>query len=163
MQKRALRQKKLDIHKIHAYNAVMSCFRMHRKHLVLVVVVCLYFVQLILCCYKSLYPVYEIEKFPYKLEVYGEISVVDFVPCLGIISLSISGDQIILIKKVVQRGESWELRVDTGEKTLDWENTYLQITNYGELNQGVQVMRPDMPGNPDYSIISASDYIFHNL
>ena len=160
MQKRALRQKKLDIHKIHAYNAVMSCFRMHRKHLVLVVVVCLYFVQLIVCCYKSLYPVYEIERFPYKLEVYGEISVVDFVPYLGIISLSISGDQIILIKKVVQRGESWELRVDTGEKTLDWENTYLQITNYGELNQGVQVMMPD---NPDYSIISASDYIFHNL
>lgn len=138
----------------------MSCFRMHRKHLILVVAVCLYFVQLIVCCYKSLYPVYEIERFPYKLEVYGEISVVDFVPYLGIISLSISGDQIVRIKKVVQRGELWELRVDTGEKTIDWENTYLQITNYGELNQGVHVMRP---GNPDYSIISASDYIFHNL
>ena len=103
----------------------MSCFRMHRKHLILVVAVCLYFVQLIVCCHRSLYPVYETERFPYKLEVYGEISVVDFVPYLGIISLSLSGDQIVLIKKVVQLGESWELRVDTGEKTLDWENTYL--------------------------------------
>ncbi len=138
----------------------MRGFRIHRKYWGLVVAVCLYFAQLIVCCYKALFPVYAIEKLPYKLEVYGEIRVVDFVPYLGIISLSINGDQIVLIKKVVQRGESWELRVDTGEKTIDWGNTYLQITHYGELNQGVHVMRP---GNPDYSIISASDYIFHNL
>lgn len=72
---------------------------------------------------------------PYRLEVYREVPWRVYLPYIGHLFLMVSGDQIVILKREgLQREQSWELRVDTGERVLNWDETYLRITNRGKRN-----------------------------
>jgi len=125
----------------------------------------LYLAQIIYCSYWGGVPLYSDECAPYRLEVYREVTWTEYLPYIGHLFLIVSDDQIVLLKREnLQREQSWELRVDTGERVINWEGTYLCIVNRGERNQEIHVMEPDSTHvYPDESILSASDYIYHNI